>query len=256
MAKVQSGDSLNKMTARHYNDAEDVIRRDKQSRAQAQAGGVAFRRESWLGIITDEGPSEEADYTGARYWVRRVACVNSEGAATTLITVEELEPVVEDEFTGIWVTATNLCEQPFYIAEGFTSHTLHVGTLVRVMACHDAQSPSVKRYLFFGATGSENNLFVVRIWTDGGTTDGDAETQCDRTYAVTTTDASAPDGTGGVLLAEGILPWQLRPTFGNMNVPPSTGIGLLGTGFFLLNAGPGRIEFRLFYANERVGVVE
>lgn len=255
MAKVRPGDSFAKLTARHHNDTVDVIRRDKQRRASSLAGGVAFRAESWLGIITNTGPAAEDDYTDSRYWVQRVACANSSGDATTLITVDEWDPAVAGDYTGIWVTATNLSEQPFYIASGFTSHTLRTGTLVRVMTCYDAQTPSLKRYLFFENTGAEKNIFVVRVWQDGGTTDGDEDTQCDRTYAVTTLEASLPDGTDGVLLGEDMTPVKRRPASGKLSVPPDDGDGVIGLGFWLSGGAPGTI-FQLYDANETLAVQE
>lgn len=87
-------------------------------------------------------------------------------------------------------------------------------------------------------------MFAVRVWQDGGTTDGDLTNKCDRTYTVRTADATAPD-TGGKLLGEDMTPLKVRPSLGLMLVPPVDGDGVLGQGYF-----DGSGTFFLYDANE------
>ena len=90
------------------------------------------------------------------------------------------------------------------------------------------------------------NLFAVRCWQDGGTTDGDGTTQCDRTYTVRTLEATAID-TGGELLGEDMTPKTRQATsyVGKMHCPPATGSGWVGLGYW--QAG----DFMLFDSGER-----
>jgi len=89
--------------------------------------------------------------------------------------------------------------------------------------------------------------FAVRVWQDGGTTDGDLTHQCNRTYTVRTLDATAID-TGGVLLGEDKEPVQKRPTLGTLVVPAVDGTGVVGVGYYDENGA-----FQLWSANEALG---
>ena len=93
-------------------------------------------------------------------------------------------------------------------------------------------------------------MFAVRVWRDGGTTDGDASTQCDRTYTVRTLDATAVDE-GGVLLGEDMTP-VFRPSDVGKYVTPSTsGDGEIGQGYYDEDG-----EFQLFMAHEQLDASE
>jgi len=90
-------------------------------------------------------------------------------------------------------------------------------------------------------------LFAVKVWQDGGSTDGDATNECDRTYTVRTIEATAPD-TGGRLLGTGLAPQKRRWVtnhYGAYNCPASTGTGVVGLGYY-----DAADTFRLFDANE------
>jgi len=81
-------------------------------------------------------------------------------------------------------------------------------------------------------------IFAVLVWRDGGTTDGDKTHQCDRTYAAKTLDSAKTHGTE-------LTPDKTRPNVGRMNVPSTTGDGVVGLGY--CNASG---AFCLYDANE------
>ena len=89
-------------------------------------------------------------------------------------------------------------------------------------------------------------LFAVRLWQDGGTTDGDEATQCDRTYTAKELDAVEGDDTALVYGTE-LTPVQGRPLTGQLDCPATTGEGIVGVGFFDQTG-----EFQLWSANERL----
>ncbi len=118
--------------------------------------------------------------------------------------------------------------------------------LIRQITADD----SIERYAFVaggGAAGPDYALFMVKVWQDGGTTDGDEDNQCDRTYTVRTADATAID-TGGELLGEDISPAKLRPTVGPLQIAPVDGTGVFGTGYRDTEGA-----FVLWDANEALG---
>ena len=86
-------------------------------------------------------------------------------------------------------------------------------------------------------------LFAVKVWRDGGTTDGDKTNDCDRTYTARTIDATAVD-TGGVLLGEDMTPLKRRPAAGKLSCAPVDGGGVVGLGYYYGGT------FYLFDANE------
>jgi hypothetical protein len=90
-------------------------------------------------------------------------------------------------------------------------------------------------------------LMPVKVWRDGGTTDGSKTLQCNRTYRVRTLDATGPS-TGGTLLGTNLAPMKRRPVRGKLSVPSNLGAGEIGTGYF---SGP---DFVLYDANETLDV--
>ena len=90
-------------------------------------------------------------------------------------------------------------------------------------------------------------LVPVKVWRDGGTTDGSKTQQCNRTYRVRTIDATGPS-TGGALLGTNLAPKKRRPVRGKLSVPSNLGAGETGTGYF---NGP---DFVLYDANETLDV--
>lgn len=90
-------------------------------------------------------------------------------------------------------------------------------------------------------------MFAVKVWRDGGSTDGNKTTQCDRTYTVRTLDALGV-GIGGELLGTGMNPTtagKQRPTTGLLVTPPEEGGGVIGIGYYDKDD-----NFQLYDANE------
>ena len=91
-------------------------------------------------------------------------------------------------------------------------------------------------------TQTANTHFAVRVWRDGGTTDGDSTQQCDRTYTVRTYEATTP--TGGGALGEDMLPEWARPVTG----PLVTGGGSAATSITAFaDAGGGEVTVTAAY---------
>ena len=88
-------------------------------------------------------------------------------------------------------------------------------------------------------------VFDVRVWQDGGTTDGDGTTQCDRTYTAKEIDAIEDDD-AALVYGTGLTPAKLRHGVGELLVPPTTGVGVIGVGQWGVDG-----EFILWDANER-----
>ncbi|KKN89725.1 hypothetical protein LCGC14_0235710 [marine sediment metagenome] len=76
-----------------------------------------------------------------------------------------------------------------------------------------------------------DGMFAVRVWQDGGSTDGDEDTKCNRTYQVRTLPATAIS-TGGEELGSAMTPLKRRPAFGPLDVPSDLSDGEIGTGFY------------------------
>lgn len=92
--------------------------------------------------------------------------------------------------------------------------------------------------------GVANSLFAVLVWRDGGTTDGDQSSQCDRTYTVRTLGATGPSS-GGRELGTGMTPKKVRPSIGKMVTPSTSGAGVEGLGYYDASG-----SFALYDANE------
>jgi hypothetical protein len=95
-----------------------------------------------------------------------------------------------------------------------------------------------------GLTG----LIPVKVWRDGGTTDGDKTEPCDRTYKVRTLDADGSDDSSSRLLGENLTPQKRRPAQGKLDTPPSGGSGVVGLGYYDSST------FILYDANETLDV--
>ena len=127
--------------------------------------------ESRLCVVTSVGPEDEADYSDARYWVRDMACTNSEedDDARSLLLVEEAAilntdgDAIEDTTSnrqvlwGFWETATNLSE----LVNG--SHTLTAGMPVEVFPIYDSRETKNVHWVFFGATAVLSGLRIGKI---------------------------------------------------------------------------------------------
>ena len=95
-------------------------------------------------------------------------------------------------------------------------------------------------------------LFAVRVWQDGGTTDGDGTTQCDRTYIAADLDAVFPSSgdagdTTGYVYGTELTPVKRRPETGELDCPPASGDGVVGMGYYDFDGA-----FQLWDANERL----
>ena len=96
-------------------------------------------------------------------------------------------------------------------------------------------------------------LIPCKVWQDGGSTDGNATTQCDRTYFVKTIDAFDEEE-DGTILGEEMTPLKQRPAAGKLVTAPATGEGGIGTGYYITNPYDGLREFILYDANETLAV--
>lgn len=91
-------------------------------------------------------------------------------------------------------------------------------------------------------------LVPVKVWRDGGTTDGSKTLQCNRTYKVRTLEAQGPNDDAGQLLGTNLTPQKRRPPLGKLSTPSNAGTGVVGLGYY---DGP---DFVLYDANETLDV--
>ena len=105
---------------------------------------VQFRYRS-LGIITDKGPNNEADYTGCQYWVKIARCTNPASDAPTEKLKGEAWPA-DSDFGGT-ITATNWSERLN------DTHQLTVGSFVIVECILDAGPAQGPRYYIRESVG-------------------------------------------------------------------------------------------------------
>jgi len=92
-----------------------------------------------------------------------------------------------------------------------------------------------------------SGLRAVLVWQDGGTTDGDATHECDRTYTARTLDATGP-AAGGTELGTELVPKKRRWVtnhYGAYSCPADAGDGVVGLGYYDNNHA-----FCLYDANE------
>lgn len=89
-------------------------------------------------------------------------------------------------------------------------------------------------------------LIPCRLWQDGGTSDGDGTTQCNRTYTAKEITATAADDDTALTYGTAMTPSKLRPATGQLLVPPTTGDGVIGLGYWDADG-----DFVLWEANER-----
>lgn len=233
--KVSPGAPL-RIPARAYNAFVDAAADLKQRRSDVGAGSAGRVIESWLGYVVTY-PTEN-DYEDERYYISRIRVNNDEGTVDDLLGFELADaewpppiPVAGGSGTGsgneYMVTATNLAEcmvSQMDAEAPLGTHLLVGGTAVRVWAVLDRQEPPVKHYIFWKEPFG--TFFNVRCVVDGGTTDGDADNPCDRTYTV-----YGPDG--NVLLTEA-TPEKPRPNLGQMDcdwLPPGPVVGTRGLAY-------------------------
>jgi hypothetical protein len=91
--------------------------------------------QEFYGLITDEGPSAEADYSDERYWVTVAKISSTSGADTTALAFSAVTGDRADT-----ITATNLAEVES------SSHEIAVGTPVRVRQVRVGTKPHITRY--------------------------------------------------------------------------------------------------------------
>ncbi len=212
--------------------------------------------EAWLGQLCYEGPDSEADHIDERYWVQRVRCKNTGGVYTTPLEIELVEAQFGGDPMPRHVTATNLAEWQQGTHLLWPTPGLEVypksSPVVLVTAVRDQQTPPIKRYYFDYPV--REIMFPVRVWQDGGTTDGDHENQCDRTYTACTLPATAAAGTNGQQLGIELTPQKRRPVRGRLSCPGAGGGGVIGLGYYYLTSLADGVEFYLYDANETLGV--
>ena len=109
----------------------------------------------WLGRVKSTGPSAEADYDDARYWVERVKSTTGTKNSEDEIIFEALEST-HSEYR--YITATNILEEDLDQV-----HLIAVGTYVYVHELIDHnRSPSAIRYWFQAHhTGIVDNPYLV-----------------------------------------------------------------------------------------------
>ncbi len=132
---------------------------DPPLQAQISEGGfhIGFQDTTlrlFHGVIVDEGPSAEADYTDERYWWKRQYCSNTTGADTTQL---EFTTFDSGEEAYVHATATNLAE---FIGG---SHRLLPDAPVLIFEVFDEQALPVKRYFFYsgGNIGTHEIPLVI-----------------------------------------------------------------------------------------------
>ena len=69
---------------------------------------------SFLGVLVNQGPNRESDYSDSRYWVRSISPAQAQNATDTDPINFYLDPVTVDgeetQQDGLWLTASNLGE--------------------------------------------------------------------------------------------------------------------------------------------------
>ena len=182
--------------------------------------------QAWYGITAAAGPNSEAAPAVPFYWVQE-----------KLLTTDYA--LAEGHYNG-WTTSAStsgprlVCAKDISWKAGATG--LPVGTGVVVQQFQDPVS--LEPYYLF-ASGRITGIFPVRCWRDGpaeSPTDGDATTQCNRTYTVRTLEATGI-ATGGTLLGTDKLPTTRQATAfkGTMDCPIATGGGWTGLGYYNQN---------------------
>lgn len=197
-----------------------------------------------------------------RFWEQR----SKTGVLEVLIDVMGMGEFSWGKTTAAWTSGNTVTLDPCNVDEvdnGLANVTAHVftpttttpgsGTVIPVIADGDLLA-----YIPYGdnlgvlinpptTIKGQTGMLAVKCWKDGGTTNGDHETQCDNTYTVRTIDATGP-GAGGALLGENLLPKTRQATnfLGEMHCPPTTGGGWIGAGYYDTSD-----TFTLFDSGER-----
>lgn len=204
---VKRGDQL---LAQDFNKVLQELRRLGKLVDANRVGTVKPLRadQVWFGLVTDAGPSAEADYTDERYWVKRAKIDLDElDNAETAITFAAKTGVFEET-----VTATNLTE----VITG--NHRLPVDTPVILFRFFDDGTKSIPRYIFWTRRDS-NELFPVDVSQTGGS-GGNKTTKTSYTY--TATDAITAVELGTVL----------SPVFNTRTATGAHVAATKGTGYF------------------------
>lgn len=137
-----------------------------------------------------------------------------------------------------------LSEEPLYELNG--NQNVPVGTGDVFSFWCDEMSGGKFQFVFANNAIAYGH-FAVKVWQDGGTTDGDLTNKCNRTYEVRTMEATAL-GTGGTELGTDMTPVQNRPALGKLVCPATTGAGVVGAGYYDEDG-----DFQLWSANEAFG---
>lgn len=255
LKKVQSGDRL-RIPARAYNsfvDAANDLRQRQQNRQQQATphqrdSGIILVRNSAgsncprfgvLGIsapIVAPGIGEEFKN---RIALDGVVPSDPAHVGRFVITLEpaKTSQIVSAVVSGACVVQIDVEDEAHGYAEIDDGNFLQLrsatsgsrilwkesGTGTKWAIVHLGVAPSV-------------GMIPVKVWQDGGSTDGNATSPCDRTYTVQSLD--------GVELGTALSPQKKRPPRGKLVVPESDGPGVIGTGYFSGSS------FNLFDANE------
>ena len=177
---VKKGDPV---LAKEYNQILQELRR--LGRLNDLTGGGNnnnFKRDQIIfGVVVDAGPSAQADYTDARYWIQFSTIEQVETDDTETEVSFAKRPSSGDYLYEI-VTATNLAETRLDADDDTVtlfSHRLQVGSPVAMFMFSDDGSPSTRRYFFWQppanlqrmrVKGEENDYLRCVTWD--GTTEG------------------------------------------------------------------------------------
>ena len=120
----------------------------------------------WL--TWDSGPNGEADYTDARYWLKRAYIINTSSDATEATKIKEIDSssLPAELF---WFTATNLSERPANTGgtETAGTHSLAKGTAIYDLRAEiDSGDPPVRRWVF------SQEMLKARLLVDAAATMG------------------------------------------------------------------------------------
>jgi hypothetical protein len=115
----------------------------------------------WMGIIVDEGPASQADYSDARYWVAPAYLSQTGASSSTDAAVPIREDSTDETFDQ--VTVTNIAE----LSGG--THSLQVGDTVRVCSMYGRStgtSQIIQHVMWSNANGARL-VIVKQNGTDG-----------------------------------------------------------------------------------------
>lgn len=268
LRKVRRGDPLS-IPANTYNtivdSAADYLRRTSPgnnggAQGYAQAGGsiVAVRNDSGAAVARygvlgiDSIVIDPADNLASFQEMPALSCIAPATASHIGQFAIVLAPaasggIVEAMVAGITPVQINVTDAGHVYADVKDADATQLQSMAAQGGARilwKASGTGTKWALVDVGRSLNQSMFAVRVWRDGGSTDGDKVTQCNRTYTVRTHDATGPS-TGGVSLGAAMTPEKRRPATGKLSTPSNTGGGVVGQGYYNPSGA-----FVLYDANE------